>query len=133
MQISEIGHCILIPARLKRNYSPYSEIGGGGGGGGAAFLQGHQEQSVILLVSVNMAVLRIVIIIRIAESGNRRNPRFILFLGQVGTRLKSLYDCFNLPLFHFGPSLPYKKLELPTQERSHCKRNWFRSTVPQTV
>ena len=33
----------------------------------------HMEQSAILPVSVNMAVLRIVMIVRIPESGNRKN------------------------------------------------------------
>ena len=37
----------------------------------------YQEQSVILPTSVNMAILRIVIIVRIPESGNRKNRRFL--------------------------------------------------------
>ena len=40
--------------------------------------------SAIFLISVNIAVLRIVIIVRIPLSRNCKNPRF---LGQVGTRL----------------------------------------------
>ena len=37
-------------------------------------------------MSVNLAVLRIAIVVRIPVSGNRKNPRFLRFLGQVGTR-----------------------------------------------
>ena len=33
----------------------------------------YQEQSAILPISMNMALLRIVIIVRIPESGNRKN------------------------------------------------------------
>ena len=47
----------------------------------------YHEQSAILLISVNLAVLRIAIVVRIPASGNRKNPRFLRFLGQVGTRL----------------------------------------------
>ena len=36
----------------------------------------YQEQSMILPISVNMAVLRIVMIIRITESGKLKNPQF---------------------------------------------------------
>ena len=49
----------------------------------------YQEQSAILPISVNMAILRIVMIVRIPESGNRNDPRFLRFLGQVGTRFKT--------------------------------------------
>ena len=48
----------------------------------------YQEQSAILPVSVNMTVLRIVMIVRIPESGNRKSPRFLRFLAQVGTKLE---------------------------------------------
>ena len=47
----------------------------------------YQEQSAILPMSVNLAVLRIAIVVRIPVSGNRKTPRFLRFLGQVGTRL----------------------------------------------
>ena len=46
--------------------------------------------SAIFTMSVNLAVLRIAIVARIPVSGNRKNPRFLRFLGQVGTRLKQL-------------------------------------------
>ena len=38
--------------------------------------------------SVNLAVLRIAIVVRIPVSGNRKNPRFLRFLGQVEPGLK---------------------------------------------
>ena len=44
----------------------------------------YQEHSPILPIIVNMAVLRIVMIVRTPESGKR----FLRFLGHVGTRLK---------------------------------------------
>ena len=47
------------------------------------------QTSAIFTISVNLAVLRIAIVVRIPVSGNRKNPRFSLFLGQVGTRLKN--------------------------------------------
>ena len=47
----------------------------------------YYEQSAILPVSVHLDVLRIAVVVRIAVSGNRKNPRFLRFLGQVGTRL----------------------------------------------
>ena len=46
------------------------------------------QTSAIFTMSVNLAVLRIAIVVRIPASGNRKNPRFLQFLGQVGTRLK---------------------------------------------
>ena len=52
----------------------------------------YQEQFAILPISVNMTVLRIVMIVRISESRNRKNPRFLRFSGQVGTRLKGLTE-----------------------------------------
>ena len=48
----------------------------------------YHEQSAILPMSVNLAVLRIAVVVRIPVSGNRKNPGFLRFLGQVGTRLK---------------------------------------------
>ena len=45
------------------------------------------QMSAIFTMSVNLAVLRIAIVVRIPVSGNRKNPRFLRFLGQVGTRL----------------------------------------------
>ena len=47
------------------------------------------QTSAIFTISVNLAVLRIAIVVRIPVSGNRKNPRFSLFLIQVGTRLKN--------------------------------------------
>ena len=47
------------------------------------------QTSATFTISVNLAVLRIAIVVRIPVSGNRKNPRFSLFLGQVGTRLKN--------------------------------------------
>ena len=46
------------------------------------------QTSAIFTMSVNLAFLRIAIVVRIPVSGNRKNPRFLRFLGQVGTRLK---------------------------------------------
>ena len=43
--------------------------------------------SAIFTMSVNLAVLRIAIVVRIPVSGNRKSPRLLRFLGQVGTRL----------------------------------------------
>ena len=48
------------------------------------------EQSAILPMSVNLAVLRIAIVVRIPVSGNRKNPRLLRFLGQVGTSLYAI-------------------------------------------
>ena len=45
------------------------------------------QTSAIFTMSVNLAVLRIAIVVRIPVSGNRKNPQFLRFLGQVGTRL----------------------------------------------
>ena len=45
------------------------------------------SQSAIFTMSVNLAVLRIATVVRIPVSGNCKNPRFLRFLGQVGTRL----------------------------------------------
>ena len=47
----------------------------------------YNEQSEILPMSVNQAVLRMAIVVRIPISGNRKNSQFLQFLGQVGTRL----------------------------------------------
>ena len=44
------------------------------------------QASAIFTMSVNLAVLKIAIIVRIPVSGNSKNPRF---LGQVRTRLKT--------------------------------------------
>ena len=46
------------------------------------------QTSAIFTMSVNLAVLRIAIVVRIPVSGNHKNPRFLRFLGQVGTRFK---------------------------------------------
>ena len=54
------------------------------------------QTSAILTMSVNLAVLRIAIVVRIPVSGNRKNPGFLRFLGQVGTRLKDLHIEKNL-------------------------------------
>ena len=48
----------------------------------------YHEQSAILPMSVNLAVLRIAIVVTIPVSGNRENSRFLRFFGRVGTRLK---------------------------------------------
>ena len=48
------------------------------------------QTSAIFKMSVNLAVLRIAIVVRIPVSRNRKNPRFLRFLRQVGTRLKAL-------------------------------------------
>ena len=45
------------------------------------------QTSAIFTMNVNLAVLRIVIVVRIPVSGNLKNFRFLRFLGQVGTRL----------------------------------------------
>ena len=37
----------------------------------------YHEQSAILPMSVNLAVMRIAIVVRIPVSGNRKNPRFL--------------------------------------------------------
>ena len=42
----------------------------------------------IFPMSVNLAALRIATVVRIPVSGNRKNPRFLRFLGQVEIRLK---------------------------------------------
>ena len=47
----------------------------------------YHEQSAILPMSVNLAVLRIAVVVRIPVSENRKTPRFFRFLGQVGPRL----------------------------------------------
>ena len=46
----------------------------------------YHEQSAILPINVNLAVLRIAIVVRIPVSENPKNPQFLRFLGQVGTR-----------------------------------------------
>ena len=43
------------------------------------------QTSATFTMSVNLAVLKIAIVVRIPVSGNRKNPRFLRFLGQVGT------------------------------------------------
>ena len=48
------------------------------------------QTSAIFTMSMNLAVLRIAIVVSIPVSGNRKNPRFLRFLGQVGTRLKTV-------------------------------------------
>ena len=53
------------------------------------------KQWAILLMSVNLDVLRIAIVATIPVSGNRKNPRFLRFLGQVETRLKSGVSHFS--------------------------------------
>ena len=49
----------------------------------------YHDQSAILPMSVNLAVLRIAIVVRIPVSENRKSPQFLRFLGQVKTRLKA--------------------------------------------
>ena len=44
-----------------------------------------EYQWAILRMSVNLAVLRIATVVRIPVLGNRKNPRFLRFLGRVGT------------------------------------------------
>ena len=48
----------------------------------------YKEQSAILSTGVNMAALRIVIIVRIPEFGNLKNHRFLQFFLTRLTRLK---------------------------------------------
>ena len=48
----------------------------------------YHEQPAILLMTVNLAVLRIAIVARIPVSGNRKNQ----FLGQVGSRLNKYHN-----------------------------------------
>ena len=52
----------------------------------------YREQPAILPMSVNLVVLRIAIVVRIPVSGNLKNPRFLRFLGQVGTRLQKSHE-----------------------------------------
>ena len=54
----------------------------------------------IFTMSVNLAVLRIAIVVRIPVSENRKNPRFLRFLGQVGTRLdqEMVIYCYTIHL-----------------------------------
>ena len=65
----------------------------------------YQEQSAILPVSVNMAVLRIVIIVRITESGNRKRVKMAI-IGQKTKRNLSLlkWNRYLLLLTMTGPS-----------------------------
>ena len=56
----------------------------------------YHEQSAILPISVNLAVLRIAVVVRISKSGNRKNPRFLRFLKHEGSRLK-LLSTFYFP------------------------------------
>ena len=55
----------------------------------------YHEQSEILPISVNLAVLRIAVVVRILVSGNRKNARFLIFLGQVEARLYSERNTFS--------------------------------------
>ena len=43
-------------------------------------------------MSLNLAVLKIAIVVSIPVSGNRKNQRFLQFLGQMGTMLDSETD-----------------------------------------
>ena len=67
----------------------------------------YHEQSAILLMSVNLTVIRITIVVRIPVSGNRKNPRFLRFLGQVGTRLNQmkLFLTSEIPRDIFGTTM----------------------------
>ena len=44
------------------------------------------QTSAIFTMSVNLPVLRIAIVVRIPVSANRKNPRLLRFLGQVGSK-----------------------------------------------
>ena len=53
------------------------------------------QTSAIFTMSVNLAILRIAIVVRIPVSGNRKNPRFLRFLGPRVDR----YVYFSSPIF----------------------------------
>ena len=56
----------------------------------------------MLPISVNLDVLRIAVVVRIPVSGNRKNLRFLRFLGQVGTRLKESIKAVNVSFLNIS-------------------------------
>ena len=79
------------------------------------------QTSAIFTMSGNLAVLRIAIVARIPVSGNRKNPRFLRFLGQMGTKS---YDQWE----HFIPEIPdgLRFLRCDWKNRNHF---YFKGTV----